>query len=63
MNKASLWRIALAERICQPYIDHLNVQAITVVGSAAYGWADRYSDIERIGTLYTITTILGADTR
>jgi predicted nucleotidyltransferase len=46
MNTSSQWRIALAERISQPYSQHPQAKAVMVVGSVAYGWADRFSDID-----------------
>jgi predicted nucleotidyltransferase len=46
LNSSSRWRIDLAQQISRSYSDHPHIKAIMVVGSAAYGWADDYSDID-----------------
>jgi len=46
MNEASVWRRALARKIALPYAANPKVSAAAVVGSAAQGNADRFSDID-----------------
>ncbi len=46
MNEASLWRLALAQRIASYYRTNPKVRAIAVAGSVAQGYADRCSDID-----------------
>ena len=46
MNEASRWRLALARRIAAAYIENPKVAAVIAAGSAARGYADRWSDIE-----------------
>jgi len=46
MTDASQWRLHLARQLAPVYAAHPHVQAIILGGSAAAGYADRYSDIE-----------------
>ena len=46
MTEHSSWRIALARKIAPVYAAHPEVEAAFVLGSAARGFADQYSDIE-----------------
>lgn len=46
MNEASVWRQALAQKIAIPYTMNAKVRVVAVVGSAAQGDADRFSDID-----------------
>jgi Polymerase beta, Nucleotidyltransferase len=46
MNEASVWRQALAQKIAIPYTANPKVSAVAVIGSAAQGDADRFSDID-----------------
>lgn len=46
MSDANIWRTALAEEITARYAEHPAVEAVALIGSAARGWADAYSDVE-----------------
>ncbi|HEX8218182.1 MAG TPA: nucleotidyltransferase domain-containing protein [Chloroflexia bacterium] len=46
MNPHAQWRLELARRIAPAYGGNPAVRAVAVHGSAARGYADRYSDIE-----------------
>jgi predicted nucleotidyltransferase len=46
MNAASEWRRVYAQRLAMVYIKNPRVQVVLLGGSAARGFADRYSDIE-----------------
>jgi predicted nucleotidyltransferase len=46
MNAASEWRRTYAQRLATVYTKNPRVQAVLLGGSAARGFADRYSDIE-----------------
>ncbi|HYP39375.1 MAG TPA: hypothetical protein VEX13_03365 [Chloroflexia bacterium] len=46
MNPHAQWRLELARRIAPAYSGNPSVRAVAVHGSAARGYADKYSDIE-----------------
>ena len=46
MNEASVWRQDLVQKIAIPYTMNAKVRVVAVVGSAAQGDADRFSDID-----------------
>jgi hypothetical protein len=46
MNKASTWRLELAQRIAPGYSQNPKVAVVVVAGSVGRGKADRFSDIE-----------------
>ena len=46
LNTASSWRLDLARRLASAYTANPHVQAVILGGSAARGYADRYSDVE-----------------
>jgi hypothetical protein len=46
MNEASTWRLALARKLAPYYCANPKVAAVTVEGSVAQGFADRFSDID-----------------
>ncbi len=52
MNKASKWRLAVAQKVAPIIARNPHVQAIMLGGSSSRGWADSYSDIE-IGVFWT----------
>ena len=45
-SPASLWRQELAGRIARSYATSPELEAALLIGSAARGWADAYSDVE-----------------
>lgn len=48
MNPHAEWRLELARRVAPAYSGNPAVRAVAVHGSAARGYADRYSDIEMV---------------
>ena len=46
MNEASFWRLALAQLIAPHYTDNPKVRVVSLGGSVAQGYADRYSSID-----------------
>lgn len=48
MNHASQWRIELARSIAPHYARYPHVDAVVLLGGAARGWADSWSDIDLV---------------
>jgi predicted nucleotidyltransferase len=48
LNAQSQWRVDLARRIAPYYAAYPNVNAVVLLGGAARGWADSYSDIDLV---------------
>lgn len=46
MNKASQWRLELAQRVGAVYTSHTKVSTVILAGSTARNMSDRHSDIE-----------------
>ncbi|MBZ0301117.1 MAG: nucleotidyltransferase domain-containing protein [Anaerolineae bacterium] len=48
MNAASQWRSDMARRLVPHYAAYPHVEAVVLLGGAARGWADSYSDIDLV---------------
>ncbi len=48
MNHASQWRIELARSLAPHYAAYPNVDAVVLLGGAARGWADSWSDLDLV---------------